>query len=55
MKRYICGLCKGKGKEFVSTRKALREHLQKEHKIKHELTNFGAKKSKQTWWITEEI
>jgi hypothetical protein len=38
------------------TRKGLRQHLKKEHKILHKITNSpqSNKLFKQKWWIGEE-
>jgi len=59
MKKFRCGLCKGK-KSIWRTRKGLRDHLSEEHFIHTEKTNKeggGLKKGhliKQNWWIEEE-
>lgn len=68
MKKYICKLCRKKNKEFVSTRKGLRDHFKNEHYIKSEIFNqseldsFGRSKKRsnqgkveQKWWIIEDI
>lgn len=58
MKIFRCKLCLEKGKVSGDTRKGLREHLKKEHRILTNITNSGWKKGegyvKQHWWIEEE-
>lgn len=53
IKTFTCGLCKS-GKEYTGTRKGLRLHLKKEHRIIKEITNRESistgKKEKQRWW-----
>ena len=55
-KCFKCGLCKQERRYFM-TRKSLREHLKKEHRIMSNLTNSGYNQGyiKQKWWIEEEF
>lgn len=55
MKRFICGLCRNRKKEFVTTREGLRKHLKEEHMILNEITNSGITDKTQSHWIIEEI
>jgi len=55
IKIFRCGLCKKENRRDM-TRKGLREHLKKEHRIMSEIKNRsgkGKKKIKQNWWIEE--
>lgn len=59
MKKFTCGLCK-KEKPYVGTRKSLRDHIQRVHIIRSQLTNKknkldDSKTTKQNWWLDEEI
>lgn len=57
IKKFKCGLCKEPNR-IERTRKGLRQHLKKEHRILNKITNSKSPQSnkllKQKWWIEEE-
>lgn len=65
IRKFTCGICQGRNKFFVGTRRSLREHIKKEHFILKSITNVctpGNKRqaipkdsTKQSWWITEKF
>lgn len=52
--KYTCGLCK-----YTSTRKGLRDHLQKEHRIMKQIAGEGFVNGKgyihKRFWQVEEM
>ncbi len=55
IKKFYCGRCKDK---HFMIRKELRNHLQKEHFIKREITSFRHTtkgRVDQPWWKWEEF
>lgn len=53
IRTFRCGLCKPY-KAYVGTRKGLREHLKREHRILNEITNSFMDKKRKRWWIIVE-
>jgi hypothetical protein len=57
IKKFNCGICN----KFSGTRKGLRDHMKKEHRILREIANTksvvekGARNKKQSWWLTEDF
>lgn len=52
MNKFICGM---PGCETITSRKGLREHLKKEHRILTQLANTKNAKQRQNWWKVKEI
>lgn len=49
--KFNCGICKGK----TTSRKGLREHLKKEHRILKNIANNDHEiKQRQDWWLVQE-
>lgn len=63
MNKFLCGLCKGN--VIAKSRKGLREHLKKEHRILKDIANVKSPKGdgqrhlvklkdRQGWWGVEQ-
>ena len=61
--KYICGFCRNKGIEFISSRKGLRKHLVDKHIRANALTATWKQSDEKTighyehpdFWIVEEF